>query len=149
MVFWCKKPVDSQASLTSGPSLSEEGGFDAVEEKTESNERVRDEAPKSASDQEATGWLTKLRSALKKTNQILQTDIRDLWKSEGRLVDEDFLRELFTILVRTDLGQPTAARIRDRVATDFRGRKVEMEQVLTSAREEIRAAMKSCFGHAQ
>ncbi len=94
-----------------------------------------------SSSESSPGWFAKLRSALKKTNQILQTDIRDLWKSEGRLVDEDFLRELFAIMIRTDIGQPTATRIRDRIATDFRGRKVEMEQVLSSAREEIRSAM--------
>ncbi|MDZ4851824.1 MAG: signal recognition particle-docking protein FtsY [Pirellulaceae bacterium] len=96
-----------------------------------------------ASPQPTGGLLNKLRSALKKTNQILQTDIRDLWKADGRLVDEDFLREFFTIMVRTDMGQPTATRIRDRIATDFRGRKVEMEEVLSSAREEIRSAMQS------
>ncbi len=47
----------------------------------------------------------KLRSALKKTSDLLNTDIRDLWKSEGQLVDEDFLKELFAILVRSDMGQ--------------------------------------------
>jgi fused signal recognition particle receptor len=89
------------------------------------------------------GWFAKLKSALKKTNQILHTDIRDLWKGEGRLVDEDFLKEFFTILVRCDMGQTTANRIRDRIATDFRGRKVEMNEILSCAREEIRSAMQN------
>jgi fused signal recognition particle receptor len=89
------------------------------------------------------GWFAKLKSALKKTNQILQTDIRDLWKAEGRLVDEDFLKDFFTILVRCDMGQATASRIRDRIATEFRGRKVEMNEILNCARDEIRAAMQN------
>src|SRR6266576_3982730 len=69
-------------------------------------------------------WFGKLRSALKKTTDLLNTDIRDLFKREGRLVDEDFLRELFAILVKTDMGTGPAARIRDRIGTDFRARVV-------------------------
>jgi len=56
-----------------------------------------------------------LRSALKKTNDLLNTDIRDLFKREGRLVDDAFLGELFAILVKTDMGAGPAARIRDRI----------------------------------
>ena len=53
-------------------------------------------------------WFGKLRTALKKTHDLLNTDIRDLFKREGRLVDEDFLRELFAILVKTDMGTDAA-----------------------------------------
>lgn len=142
MVFWRKKPVPTDPSLTSQPVASVEGGSGGSnDDGASANERA--DTSKSEADSESGGWFKKLRSALKKTNQILRTDIRDLWKSEGRLVDEDFLRELFSIMVRSDIGQPTAARIRDRIATEFRGRKVEMQQVLASAREEIRAAMQS------
>jgi len=136
MVFWRKKPVPVDPSPASEPIASVVSGSDSG---------VGDDgaSPNEHADTESGGWFKKLRSALKKTNQILQTDIRDLWKSEGRLVDEEFLRELFSIMVRSDIGQPTAARIRDRIASEFRGRKVEMQQVLASAREEIRAAMQS------
>ncbi len=34
------------------------------------------------------GLLSKMRSGLQKTRRALNTDIRDLFKSEGRLVDE-------------------------------------------------------------
>ncbi len=141
MVFWRKKPVPSEPSSVSHPSAAVDNSRSNASEHTEAIDVVSTEPSKVLPDAEPAGWFTKLRTALKKTNQILQTDIRDLWKSEGRLVDDDFLRELFTIMVRSDIGQPTATRIRDRIATDFRGRKVEMEQVLASAREEIRAAM--------
>src|SRR5436190_14204582 len=83
-------------------------------------------------------WFGKLRSALKKTNDLLNTDIRDLFKREGRLVDEEFLRELFAILVKTDMGTGPAARIRDRIGTDFRARVVHMDDVLASVKDEIR-----------
>jgi fused signal recognition particle receptor len=142
MVFWRKKPVPSVSSLDSQPESAERAN-DGPRDGVEASAIDGNEASKSQPDSEPGGWFKSLRSALKKTNQILKTDIRDLWKSDGRLVDEDFLRELFSIMVRSDIGQPTAARIRDRIATEFRGRKVEMPLVLASAREEIRAAMQS------
>jgi len=73
--------------------------------------------------------------------QILVTDVRDLFKSEGKLVDDDFLRELFAILIRTDMGGGPARKIRDRIGHDFRARKVHMEDILTTIREEIREIM--------
>ena len=43
------------------------------------------------------GFFDKFKQGLKKTSQLLNTDIRDLFRSEGRLVDEDFLDEWFAI----------------------------------------------------
>src|SRR5262245_12820963 len=82
--------------------------------------------------------LGMFRSALKKTNDLLNTDIRDLFKREGRLVDEAFLSDLFAILVKTDMGTGPAGRIRDRIGSDFRARVVHMEDVLASVKDEIR-----------
>lgn len=82
--------------------------------------------------------MGKLRRGLAKTGQVLNTDVRDLFKAEGRLIDEDFLRELFALLVRTDMGAGPATRIRDQVARDFRGRVVHMEDVLETIRSELR-----------
>ena len=87
------------------------------------------------------GWFGKLRSALKKTTDVLNTDIRDLFKREGRLVDDEFLGELFAILVKTDMGAGPAARIRDRIGSDFRARIVHMEDVLASVKDEVRAIL--------
>src|SRR5262245_43373274 len=84
------------------------------------------------------GWLGMLRSALKKTHDVLNTDIRDLFKREGRLVDDEFLRDLFAILVKTDMGTGPAGRIRDRIGTDFRARIVQLDDVLASVKDEIR-----------
>src|SRR5262245_43617921 len=94
--------------------------------------------PEEAAPAPKQGWFGMLRSALKKTHDVLNTDIRDLFKREGRLVDDDFLRELFAILVKTDMGTGPAARIRDRIGSDFRARIVHMEDVLASVKDEIR-----------
>ncbi|MDX1948424.1 MAG: signal recognition particle-docking protein FtsY [Pirellulaceae bacterium] len=87
------------------------------------------------------GLLGMLRSALKKTTDLLNTDIRDLFKREGRLVDDQFLGELFAILIKTDMGTGPAGRIRDRIAADYRARVVHMQEVLASVKDEVRAIL--------
>ncbi len=84
---------------------------------------------------------SRLRQGLNKTRSVLNTDIRDLFKAEGRLVDEAFLKELFSKLIRTDMGAGPAATIRDDVAKRFRGRVVEMEEVLATIRAQIRTML--------
>jgi fused signal recognition particle receptor len=99
------------------------------------------DAPKQAAEAPKKSWMGIFRSALKKTNDVLNTDIRDLFKREGRLVDEQFLGELFAILVKTDMGTGPASRIRDRIGSDFRARVVHMEDVLASVKDEIRVIL--------
>jgi fused signal recognition particle receptor len=82
--------------------------------------------------------LNRFRAGLQRTNQLLNTDIRDLFKQQGRLVDDDFLADLFAILIRTDMGTGPAGAIRDRVAKDFRARVVQMDEVLATIRETVR-----------
>lgn len=84
------------------------------------------------------GWFDTLKQGLKKTAQVLNTDVRDLFKKEGRLVDDQFLNELFAILVRTDMGAGPASEIREQVAVDFRARIVQMDDVLTTIRKKVR-----------
>ena len=91
-------------------------------------------APAEAAPQNLFGML---RDALKKTSVVLNTDVRDLFKRQGRLVDEEFLAELYAILVKTDMGTGPAARIRDRIGTDFRARVVHMEDVLKAVQDEL------------
>lgn len=87
------------------------------------------------------GLLARLRRGLQRTAQLLNTDIRDLFKQEGRLVDDAFLGDLFAILVRTDMGVAAAGDIRDRINTQFRSRVVQMDDVLDAVKAELRALM--------
>lgn len=84
------------------------------------------------------GWFDRLKQGLRKTSQILQTDVRDLFKKEGTLLDEVFLDRLFSILVRTDMGQGPARTIRNKIADDFRGRVVLMDDLLESIRSQLK-----------
>jgi len=117
MAFWRSKKDDTAAEPSSDASSSPSSEPNANEEG---------------------GMLSRFRQGLKKTRQVLGTDIRDLFKDEGRLVDDEFLKELFARLVRTDMGSGPAARIRDDIATRFRARRVQMEEVLEAIRAQTR-----------
>lgn len=88
------------------------------------------------------GMFSRFRSALRKTVQLLNTDIRDLIGKEGRLVDDAFLDELYQHLIKTDMGVGPATRIRDQMRSDFRGRKVHMSDLIEAARETIFETMR-------
>ncbi len=79
---------------------------------------------------------------LKKTKDLLNTDLRDLFKAEGRLVDENFLDDLLEVLIKSDMGVVAAQEIIDEVKIQFRARKVELQDVLDIVRNKLRTLMK-------
>jgi fused signal recognition particle receptor len=87
------------------------------------------------------GLLDRLRAGLAKTAQVLSTDVRDLFKREGRLVDDDFLEELRAALVRTDMGPAAAEAIVVDVRNRLRARVVEPELVVDSIRTQLLARL--------
>ena len=87
------------------------------------------------------GILDRLRAGLAKTAQVLSTDVRDLFKREGRLVDEAFLEELRAALIRTDMGPAAAEAIVVDVRERLRARVVDPEVVLDSIRTQLHARL--------
>jgi fused signal recognition particle receptor len=87
------------------------------------------------------GFFDKLKQGLAKTGRLLKTDVRDLFKAEGRLIDQDFLDQMRAILFRTDMGYESVEQIVDEVATNFRGRVVTLEQMLATWKEKLRTLM--------
>jgi fused signal recognition particle receptor len=83
------------------------------------------------------GFLDRLKAGLAKTAKVLSTDVRDLFKREGRLVDDGFLAELRAALVKTDMGPAAAEAIVADVGTRLRSRVVEPEVVLGSIRGQL------------
>ncbi len=98
--------------------------------------------PSPAEPPKKTGFFAKIREGLKKTTRILNTDIRDLFKSEGRLVDDAFLDQLLEILIKTDMGVAFAQQAIDQVRVDFRGRVVHMEDVVGSLKTKLKELLK-------
>lgn len=148
MIFWKKKKPTSDSNQSSVPQESsgqETRQSDSTEPLT--RQAGQDAQPSSSQTPEApsnkVGWF---RRALQKTNEMLRTDIRDLWKSEGELVDDDFLSNLYAILIRTDMGPDMATKIKDSIHDQYRARKVHQEDVLRIIRERIAETLKSKGG---
>jgi fused signal recognition particle receptor len=87
------------------------------------------------------GLFDKLKQGLAKTGRLLNTDVRDLFKSEGRLIDQAFLDEMRALLFKTDMGYEAVEKIVDEVATNFRGRVVTLEQVVATWKAKLRELM--------
>jgi fused signal recognition particle receptor len=87
------------------------------------------------------GIFDKLKQGLAKTGRLLKTDVRDLFKAEGRLIDEPFLDEMRAILFKTDMGYDAVEEIVRQVATNFRGRVVTLDQVLNTWKQKLKSLM--------
>jgi fused signal recognition particle receptor len=87
------------------------------------------------------GFLDRLRAGLAKTARVLSTDVRDLFKREGRLVDDEFLGELRAALVRTDMGPGAAEAIVTDVRDRLRARVVDPVVVVDSIRRQLLARL--------
>jgi fused signal recognition particle receptor len=87
------------------------------------------------------GLFDKLKQGLKKTTQLLNTDIRDLFKSQGRLVDDAFRDELFETLIKTDMGVEAAQEIADEICDAYRARVVEKPEILAQIKEKLKALL--------
>lgn len=87
------------------------------------------------------GIFDKLKQGLAKTGRLLNTDVRDLFKNEGQLIDEPFLDEMRAILFKTDMGYDAVEQIVAEVATNFRGRVVTLDQILQTWKDKLRTLM--------
>ena len=84
------------------------------------------------------GLFDKFKQGLRKTTQLLNTDIRDLFKAEGRLVDAAFLEELFEALVKTDMGVDASQQIVDDIGEVFRARVVQMAEIIDEIKKKLK-----------
>ena len=87
------------------------------------------------------GLVDRIKQGLNKFNRALNTDVRDLFKSEGRLIDEEFLDEMRAILFKTDMGYEPTEAIVDEVAKTMRGRVVRLEDVVAIWKAKLKELM--------
>ncbi len=83
----------------------------------------------------------KFKQGLEKTKQLLNTDIRDLFKAQGRLVDDAFHGDLFERLIKTDMGVEAAQEIADEVCEAYRARVVQEQEVLDRIKEKLKSLL--------
>ena len=87
------------------------------------------------------GLFDKFKQGLKKTAQLLNTDIRDIFKGGGRLVDDSFTQEFFEKLVKTDMGVVAAQELVDEVVANFKSRVVEENDVLELIKQKLKVLL--------
>jgi fused signal recognition particle receptor len=136
MAFWRSKKTDTPTEPASEPAS----------EPADQDSQQPESPPRPAEPKSGGGVFGKMRGALTKTRQALNTDIRDLFKSEGRLVDDEFLDELFARLVRTDMGVGPAETIRDDVGKRLRARVVHLEEVLETITAQTQSMLEQDSG---
>jgi fused signal recognition particle receptor len=88
------------------------------------------------------GWWQQLKAGLRKTAQLLRTDIRDLFKAEGELVDDAFLEQLFEMLIRTDMGVQAARDIVNQVEKKYRSRVVQSSEILAEIKAQLKELLR-------
>ena len=111
-----------QAAYSNKPPEDDIENRGAASTSAELSESVPDVASTEQQDYDRGNLWQRLQSGLKKTREVLKTDIRDLFKTDGQLVDDEFLKRLFAILVKTDMGGGPAEQIKSRIELKFAGR---------------------------
>ncbi len=86
------------------------------------------------------GWFDRLKEGLQKTKQLLQTDVRDLFKS-GEILDEAKLEQFEARLIRTDMGVAAAGEIVANLRTQYLGRTVEVENIWATVKETLKSIL--------
>jgi fused signal recognition particle receptor len=87
------------------------------------------------------GLFDKFKQGWRKTAQLLHTDIRDIFKGGGRLVDESFVQDFFERLVKTDMGVDAAQEFVDKIAIEYKARVVEENEVLDLLKQELKTLL--------
>ncbi|WP_437192594.1 signal recognition particle-docking protein FtsY [Planctomicrobium sp. SH527] len=83
------------------------------------------------------GLFDNLKSALKKTKDVLRTDVRDLFKS-GEILDETKLEEFYRGLITTDMGVTAAGEVVEALRKEYGGRTVDPAKVWDVVRSKLR-----------
>jgi fused signal recognition particle receptor len=87
------------------------------------------------------GLFDKLKQGLRKTTQLLNTDVRDLFKAQGRLVDDSFHNDLFEKLIQIDMGVEAAQEIADEICDAYRSRVIEMGEAIAWIKEKLKSLL--------
>lgn len=87
------------------------------------------------------GFFAKLKQGLQRTKQLLQTDIRDLFKT-GEILDEAKLEEFEARLIRTDMGVAASSQIVDELRTQYLGRTLVVSDVWSTVKETLKTILR-------
>ena len=91
------------------------------------------------------GFFDKLKHAMVRTKQLLQTDIRDLFKS-GDILDDSKLEQFEARLIRTDIGVAAADAIIGELKAKHLGRTVVLNEIWGTIKDTLRGILRGTDG---
>lgn len=86
------------------------------------------------------GLFDKFKQGLAKTKALLQTDVRDLFKS-GEILGEEQLERFHARLISTDMGVVAAQAIIDQLRKEHLGRTVDVHALWTTVKETLKGLL--------
>ncbi len=87
------------------------------------------------------GLFDKFKQGLAKTKELLQTDVRDLFKA-GEILGEEQLEQFHARLISTDMGVVAAQAITDQLREKHLGRTVVIDELWDTVKETLRGLLK-------
>ena len=87
------------------------------------------------------GLFDKLKGALTKTKTLLNTDVRDLFRS-GEILTEEHLREFEKGFIKTDMGVAAAGAIVAELRQNYLGRTVDVQEIWGTVKDKLRELLR-------
>lgn len=91
------------------------------------------------------GLFDRLKRGLQKTSKVLNTDVRDLFRS-GEILNDEHLAQFERRLIETDMGVTAAMAIVEELRTKHRGRTVVLDEIWTTVREKLQTLLEGDEG---
>lgn len=87
------------------------------------------------------GFFDKLKGALKKTKDVLQSDVRDIFKA-GEILDDEKLQQFEKRLLLTDMGFEATSVIVEELREKHLGRTVVLDEIWTTVKDKLKSLLK-------
>ena len=91
------------------------------------------------------GLFDRLRQGLRKTKDLLRSDIRDLFR-DGQILDEKQLGQLEGRLLKTDMGVVASTAVIDQLREDHGGRTVDVAAIFETVKDTLKRQLAGAAG---
>ncbi len=88
------------------------------------------------------GIFDRLKQGLRKTQDLLRSDIRDLFR-EGHILDDQQLQQLEGRLLKTDMGVVATTAVIDQLREEHGGRTVDVEAIFETVKNTLKQQLAS------
>ncbi len=91
------------------------------------------------------GIFDRLKQGLRKTQDLLRSDIRDLFR-DGQILDDQQLEQLEGRLLKTDMGVVATTAVIDQLREEHGGRTVDVEAIFETVKNTLKQQLTSPTG---